>query len=85
MTPEDKQFVREQASHNRPDIQRLLTLLIEAEAMRRKAEFYQAHPKGNCRVSVQPYTLETKFECDERHNWSDADWIADTKKKELVG
>ena len=31
MKQDDIEFVRSQASHNRPDIQRLLSLLVKAE------------------------------------------------------
>ena len=73
MTPEDREFVREQATHNRPDIQRLLTLLIESEGMRMKAEFFLNH--FDCEMSPV-------FDCqDKRHDWSSVDWIAEVKKE----
>ena len=89
MTPEDKQFVREMYHHyNFPPVQqkdidglRILTLLIEAEAMREKAETFLLHracdDKG-CFDGLRFYSP------DARHKWSDADWIA-VKRKELVG
>ena len=70
MTPENKKFVREQAAHNRPDIQRLLTLLVESEGMRMKAEYERDHRREPC--------------TDERHYRSDSQWIA-AARKELVG
>ena len=69
MKPEDVEFVRSQASHNRPDIQRLLSLLFESEAMREKAEFWRLR-------------FQRRSPTPERVGWSDADWI-DAKKKEL--
>ena len=78
MTPEDKQFVREQATHNRPDIQRVLSLLIESEAMREKAEFYH-HP--DCTVEQHTFSANREI-C--KHDRTDSDWI-EAKTKELMG
>ena len=82
MKQEDVTFIRQQRSHNRPDIQRLLSLLIESEAMRKKAEFQQWHKtftsflttRTNCRHAIAG-------NCVEEHDWSDADWIANEKKE----
>ena len=85
MTPEDKQFVREQytgvwrTGHNPPDKQRLIFLLIEAEAMRDKAEFYKDHHQD------KSYCVEcSALDRDSRHDLEDSDWI-EAKRKELVG
>ena len=61
MKPEDMEFVRSQMNHNRPDIQRLLSLLIESEAMREKAEFWRKYPTHKLAIS-------------DAHQWLDADW-----------
>ena len=82
MTPEDKEFVREvfpwiQAEDDRFEkatylkwSNRLLTLLIESEGMRMKAEYERDHRRELC--------------TDERHYRSDSQWIA-AARKELVG
>jgi len=71
MKPEDMEFVRSQMNHNRPDIQRLLSLLIESEAMREKAWFF---------TTSRNYAYLTKEE-QQHYDWSDAEWIV-AKKKE---
>ena len=84
MKPEDIEFVRSQTSHNSPDIQRLLSLLIEAEAMREKAEFFKWYSESNQRYLVLqsfillPYLTK---EQQQHYDWSDADWIANQKKE----
>ena len=95
MKPEDIQFVRERyrialsyvngidqhpaVVKGYKDELRLLSLLIEAEAMREKAEFERDHPisatSGWCYGCVKNVCI------DERRRWSDADWIA-AKKRE---
>ena len=71
MTPEDKKFVRAQATHNRLDIQRLLTLLVESEGMRMKVEY-----------AITPCEHMSMSQC--YHSRSDSDWIA-AARKELLG
>ena len=82
MKPEDIEFVRSQKSHNRSDIQRLLSLLIEAEAMREKAEFeLQVVVVGKMLVETDSSEPISALHGDPRHDWSDADWIANVKKE----
>ena len=80
MTPENKKWLKSvsEASDlfytcNGAIMKRLLTLLIEAEAMREKAEYWDK------RFSYRKSQTDKK-----RLNWTDADWISD-KRKELVG
>ena len=105
MTPEDKKFVREMADdlfvNDLPkrwenlanvvfDGKRLLSLLIEAEGMREKAEFYKTHldfsilthsqmqdPEIDCFIDGKPCS-------NIRHDFIDADWI-EQQRKELLG
>lgn len=56
-----------------PDRDRLLTLLIESEAMRDQAEFLGSH---------SDIALHDGCACCEKHKWSNSDWIA-AKKKEI--
>ena len=75
MTLENIQFIKEQSTHNRPDIQRLLALLIESEAMREKEKFLGSH---------SDIALSNGCNCCKKHYWTDFDWIA-AKKKEILG
>ena len=91
MTPEDKEFVREiipwvKAEDDRFEkatylkwCNRLLTLLIESEGMRMKAEFCRLH-----RVASRYCVVCDLEKWSEKHNWSDADWIA-AARKEIEG
>ena len=95
MKPEDKEFVREvfpwiQAEDDRFEkatylkwSNRLLTLLIESEGMRMKAEFYQKHEElgdfGTCFLSNGDPCPN-----DVRHFWTETDWIA-AARKEIEG
>ena len=81
MKPEDMEFVRSQMNHNRPDIQRLLSLLIESEAMREKAEFEAEHFWDNSSVTDQCFGCGEEMCKDPRAKYSDADWIANQKKE----
>ena len=58
-----------------PRVQRLLALLIESEAMRKKAEFLGSH---------SDIALSNGCNCCKKHYWTDFDWIA-AKKKEILG
>ncbi len=77
MKPDDIQFVRETYKRLEPDPMqvltwvegvRLLTLLIESEAMREKAEYWRRDFWHNM-TDIN------------KESWSDADWFA-AKKKE---
>ena len=77
MTPEDIKFMQSQASHNRPDIQRLRNLLIETEAMRKKAE----HAASPHRESVNAWLgFGGGIECSICA-MSDADWIRAVRER----
>ena len=80
MTPEDKQFVRDAARRiNSIDnyiVRRFLGLLIESEAMRKKAEFLL---NPDCPIGVHTFPSSR---C--KHDWTDANWI-EAQRKELVG
>mgnify|MGYP001612873735 CR=1 FL=1 len=93
MTEEEKQFVALTyrrmldgyygTADHRHQIDRLLTLLIESEAMRKKAEWQLEHNK--CWYSNLAHGMIcTESGTDIRHSWSVAQWIAETRK-ELSG
>lgn len=85
MTPDDLEFMREQRRkidacpnidcESCPDRERLLNLLIEAEAMREKAEFWHIH-----RVSFG-HCVICDLKRSKHHSWPDTDWI-EAKRKE---
>ena len=63
---------------------RLLSLLIESEAMREKAEFFKWYSESNQRYLVlQSFILLPYLTKEEQqhYDWSDAEWIV-AKKKE---
>ena len=86
MKPEDVEFIRDEHvkvetcrnidCETCPERSTFLRLLTESEAMREKAEFWRIH-----RISVGNYCIVCDLKRNERHFWSDADWIA-AKKKE---
>ena len=95
MKQEDVKFVRAIAARINPiyeswvgtdsyECSRLLSLLIESEAMREKAEFFKWYRESNQRYLVLqsfillPYLTK---EQQQHYDWSDADWIANQKKE----
>ena len=98
MDEEEKQFVREEykilqgylpetglEKQFRDAELRLLSLLIESEGMRAKAEFWNAHKRtdvlGDCIACENCGRVNT---LDERHNWSNSSWIAAVKKEWVI-
>ena len=76
---EDEQFVREPTAHKRRGIRRLISLLIEAEAMREKAEFANWHDPW------RKHFFKGRVKRPNPHyGWTDSDWI-EAKRKELMG
>ena len=92
MKQEDVKFVRAIAARINPiyeswvgtdsyECSRLLSLLIESEAMRKKAEFEAEHYWDNSGVTDQCFGCEEEMCKDPRAKYSDADWIANQKKE----
>ena len=90
MTEEEKQFVRKVVRRAKLgevllpiDVRICLTLLIESEAMRRRAEFYQEHLKPEVLDPIGCATciLSDSVKYHMMHGWSNADWIAAVKKE----
>ena len=61
---------------------RLIALLVRVEAMREKANFWNSHKRtdvlGDCIACENCGRVHT---LDERHNWSDADWIRAVRER----
>ena len=95
MTDIDLKFVRELAAYHslvrgdtskqqRDDYNRLISLLGAETARGNKAEFFSIHQqRGKQRVT--PYCSECKSQQashqDEKHFWTDADWLKEADKK----